>query len=83
MVQPTVASERWGSRPLCTDRPVASLTGALEEAQIHGLCDITGKNMLEGRPGRCSSLLIELDELIIPNENELCHSIDISLPVKM
>lgn len=44
--------------------------GALEEAQINKLCDITEKSMLEGHSDRCSTLLVELDELIMTNENE-------------
>lgn len=37
----------------------------------HKLSDITEKSMLEGHPNRCSILLVELEELIMPNENEL------------
>lgn len=47
-----------------------STPGAPEEAQINKLGDITEHSMWEGHPDRCFTLLVALDELIIPNENE-------------
>lgn len=50
---------------------VMTLTaGALREAQTIKPYDITEVSMLEGHHDRCFTLSVELDELIMPSENE-------------